>query len=176
MGYCNYCNTYYKKQSGDICNNCSREITCTPPSINNSMKQLELIMHKKTVDLNYENAFKKHATLMDLAANEMMQNKELILNLVDILPDGNLPWYALLKAWYRHNKKRGRNLNTEKKPRDRLLKLLDINLVQYKIIDDGLPFEIDDLDNTYIIYNNDIESLDELDKMEELDSWYFEID
>lgn len=175
MGYCNYCNTYYKKQyNSDICKKCSQELSCTPPSINNSMKQLEMILHKKNIDTDYESKYKKTATLMDLAADELIYNKDQLIRLIDILPDGNLPWNSLLKAWYRHNKQKGRNINNEKKPRDRLLKLMDISISEYKFIESDIQFDQFDIDfrgeNIYITFNKDIEGLEELDKIEELDN------
>lgn len=177
MGFCKFCHTYFiKKKSGDFCKKCSQELSSTPPSINNSMKQLENIMQKRLSTLNYEHTFKKNATLMDLAADKMLTNKKLIIKLVDILPDGNLPWFALLKAWYRQNKRRGRHLNDEQNPRDRLLKLMDINLIEYKIKDTDDILDDILLDDTYIVFNKDIECLEELEKLEDLDEWYFEID
>lgn len=178
MGYCNFCNTYYKKIAvGDICKYCSRSIVGTPPSINNIMKQFEYMMSRKLIDLDHEYKFKKNATLMDLSANEILSNENLVLKLVNTLPDGNLPWYALLRAWYRKNKKKARHLNAEKYPRDRLLKLLGINLVEYMIDESVQNEDIDDTDdNVYIIFNKDIECLEELEKFEELEDWYFLID
>ncbi len=179
MGYCKFCNTYYKKNvSGEICRRCSQELSCTPPSINNTMKQLEIIMSKKKLELEHETNFKKTATLMDLTANEILLNPELIINLTSILPDGNMPWYALLRAWYRKNKKRGRHLNLEQTPKDRLLKLMGISQLEYKIIDNeersnDIP---DFLDDTYLNCNIETEALEEIEKIEDLDEWYFQID
>lgn len=127
MGYCSVCEIYYNKLPyKDLCRQCSNELCGTPPSINNNMKQYETFIQKKKETEHHQKKYKDKASLMDLTADTLIINITLLITLSNILPDGNPPWYALLHAWYRHIKKRGRRIKTEEYPMVRLFRLMNI--------------------------------------------------
>lgn len=128
MVFCSYCNTYYKKLSiNDMCKQCSNELSGTPPGMNSMLKQYEAFVKRKEEEARVVRTYRGNATLLDLSADELINHPDKVLQLAEYLPEGNLPWYALLKAWYRKNRKRGRALSKEKRPKERVLQLLGID-------------------------------------------------
>lgn len=127
MGWCNYCNIYYKKlQNNCICNNCSRELQGTPPGLNNMMIQYYNTLLKRKKDEYFENKFRMESNLMDLSSSALLENPDLLIKLAENLGEGHPPWYALLKAWYRKNKLNPKSIHKEKFPMQKLFQLLDI--------------------------------------------------
>ena len=128
MVFCSTCNTYYKKLSmGDMCKQCCNELSGTPPGMNCMMKQYESFVKRKAEDVRILHVYRSNATLLDIVADELICQTDKIVVLASYLPEGNLPWYSLLRAWYRKNKKRCRSIAKEQYPKERVLRLLGID-------------------------------------------------
>lgn len=127
MGWCKNCNIYYKKMSNrEICNNCSAELYGTPPGMNSMMMQYYNTMKKQQRDDYFDQKFKSESNLMDLSASALLERPDLLIELSKNLEDFHPPWHALLKAWYRKNKCKGKSLYKEKYPMKKLFTLMNI--------------------------------------------------
>lgn len=127
MGYCIYCDVYYKKLSApNICRSCKGELCGTPPGLNSYMQQYDTHMRIRKEQCEREKKYVSESSLLDFSALAMINNMDMIRVLHMIMPEGHPPWYALLRAWYWTNKKKPKSLSAERKPKERLTKLLDI--------------------------------------------------
>jgi len=134
MGYCEICEVYYKKLThGDMCKHCAHAIVGTPPSPNNAFRQFEALLEKKYAERNARNRYLQQASLMDLAADVIIKNVSIMTDIENFVPEGNPPWYALLRSWYRLHKQRPRSLSTEKTPKRRLIKLMQFSSSTFQI-------------------------------------------
>jgi hypothetical protein len=130
MGFCNHCQVYYKKlPAKEICKACKSELCGTPPTMNSSFVQCYHQMKKKEADTIKDQTYRAQATLLDFASDSMISSIPTIIQLTYIMPEGHPPWYALLKAWYRKHKIKAKLVQSEKTPKKRLLKLLNVTLV-----------------------------------------------
>lgn len=130
MGYCENCETYYKKlPKHELCKTCSNALVGTPPGINNAFKQFEALMMKKRQLRENRQRYLQQATLMDICADVIIKHKDLLLYLEEVLDDGHPPWYYLLRSWYRMNKQRGRSITSERYPKKRLFKLMQLPVI-----------------------------------------------
>jgi hypothetical protein len=97
--------------------------------VNCALKQFEALMQKKMEERESRMKFLHKATLLDLAADVIVKSQDLVIALVAIIPEGNPPWYAVLRAWYRKHRQRPRSLSYERFPMKRLLKMMNIEMV-----------------------------------------------
>ena len=132
MAECSECNAYCKKgfYSGTFCKLCAYEASRSPPGSNSIMMQYES-KFKKIQDYECSRQrFLCNASLIDIAAEAVLDDMESLKIAFQILPDGNAQWHAILRAWYRLHRHKGRQVSSEPFPKMRLAKLLNIRLEQ----------------------------------------------
>lgn len=137
MVYCSFCYTYYKKLSYgqknvQVCKQCSNELYGTSPSNNSTIQQYEKRIQEISENNRIHQKFNRTATLQDIAANKIISNVEQLEIAAQLIPEGNIHWNTLLRAWYRKNKKKGRNLAMEKYPKKRLFDLIQLQDISTK--------------------------------------------
>jgi hypothetical protein len=124
MQECLQCKAYFKKLGYNYqcktCHNCAYNCTSSP---NNALAQKNKLIDASTKNKIIQNKYKT-APLLLLSALALIDSKPKLCILFENLPEGNLPWYALLRAWYIKNNKKGRSIDKELYPMTRLRRLL----------------------------------------------------
>jgi hypothetical protein len=104
------------------------ELCGTPPGMNSTLIQAyNQLQATRKKQMRHEQ-FRGIASLMDIAADAMLDDEKNIIDLVESLPDGHPPWTCLLKAWYRKHDIYPKTLTKVAAPQKKLLQLMNIKI------------------------------------------------